>query len=443
VTPNDGRRRTLAVLAVAAVVALPAVVLRVLCVGRACAQPAEVRATVPFCSLPEDTRRRIADGFRDGRSPDVLAATAATPVRGSRALGALGAAWPSARGPAPTVPIVLSGTGVRAGAPVPTGTGLRDVAPTVAEIIGLRRAHPEVRSGEAVPGVATGRRPRLVVTVVWKGVGGDELAASRRAWPTLRGLLRDGAGTLRGQPGSQPLDPAALLATLGTGGLPREHGITGTLVRNDRGAVVRAWGPGAPFSVIAALGDDLDRRLRQEPRIGLVGTDVADRGVIGGNWYLQNDRDDVDIGSGSAAGQAARAERLLATGYGADDVPDLLVVVMEGPVRAMDRALARVVAAARRASGGSVALVVISTGPAGDDGVGHDRVARQVERAVGGRIVEATAVGGLFLDQRVLAGGTVTQDDVLTALRRLRAPGGGPLLADAFTGVAVSLARYC
>ncbi len=435
------------VLAVAAAIAAPAVVLRVLCVGQACAEPAEVRAEVPFCSLPEDLRRRISQGYRDGRSPELLAVTAETPITGGDGIGADGPrpAWPSAHGPPPAIPIVFSGAGVRAGATVAPGTGLQDVAPTVAEIIGLRRPHPDVRSGQAIAGVASGDHPRLVVEVVWKGVGAEDLAGAPGAWPTLRGLLRDGAGTLRGDPGSEPLDPAALLATLGTGGLPSEHGITGTLLRNDGGRVVRAWGPGAPFSVIAALGDDLDRRLRQEPRIGLVGTDVSDRGAIGGNWYLRGDRDDVTIGRDAAAAQAAEAERLVATGYGADDVPDLLVVVMRDSVRAMDRALSRVVAAARGASEGSVAMVVTSTGavPPAGEAVGAERVTRQVERSVGQEIVEATAMGGLFLDQRELGRGTTTQDEVLSALRDLPAPGRARLVADAFTGVAISLARYC
>ena len=448
VTSNPAARRTTIAVAVATLIAAPAVVLRVLCVGQSCAQPLEVRTAIPFCSLPDDLRRRIGAGYRDGRSPDLLAVTAGTGVVGGTGTPD-GPAWPSVRVPTPRIPIVFSGTGVRPGATIPAGTGLADVSPTVAEIIDLRRPHPDVRSGEAVPGVASGDHPRLVVQVVWKGVGGPDLARRRSGWPVLRGLMRQGAATLRGEPGSAPLDPAALLTTLGTGGLPSEHGITGTMVRNDQGRVVRAWGPGSPFSVIAALGDDLDRRLRQEPRIGLVGTDGSDRGAIGGNWYLQGDRDDVRIGAGGAAGQAAEAERLLDSGYGADDVPDLLVVVMRGSVRAMDRALGRVVDAARRVSGGSASVVVTSTGnagaapPVGDGATTERLVVRHVERSAGRDVVEAAVVGGLFLDQRVLAEGTVTQDDVLRALRELRTADGRPVFADTFTGVAVTLARYC
>ncbi len=71
---SSGRR--LAVLLVAlAVVAAPAVVLRALCVGESCDEANASTARVPFCPLPADVRDLIVAGFRDGRSPDVSAAT--------------------------------------------------------------------------------------------------------------------------------------------------------------------------------------------------------------------------------------------------------------------------------------------------------------------------------------------------------------------------------
>ncbi|HEX2031212.1 MAG TPA: hypothetical protein VHL78_07415 [Actinomycetota bacterium] len=448
-TDRTVARRTAIVVVAAALLAAPAVVLRVLCVGRACDRAAPAGAEVPFCSLDDELRRRLVAGYRDGRGPDVLAVTGPVPVVGSDGLRRthLDPPWPSAADPRRArVPIVFAGTGVRAGGSVPPGTGLDDVAPTVAEIIGLDRPHPSVRSGRAVEDVARGPRPRLAVTVIWKGVDAADLRRSPRAWPVLRRLLADGAGTLAGDPGSLPLDPAALVATVGTGGLPSQHGITGTLLRNDRGRLVRAWGPGSPFSVIAALGDHLDRRFRQRPRIGVVGTDVTDRGAIGGTWYVGGDRDDVVIEPGGAAAQAAEASGVLASGYGRDAMPDLLVVAMDDALPRMDAALGRIVRDAGRASRGSAAVVLTSTGSSGParDAVPHGEVARDVERRteVGG-LVEATAVGGLFIDEERLGRASASQDEVLAAMRAARGPRGAPLLADAFSGLAVSLARYC
>ncbi len=442
-SPVSPNRRLLFVVLAALALAAPAAVLRAFCLGRSCERPGPATAAVPFCSLPESLRSRIAAGYRDGRTPHVLAVTGETPVTGSSALR--DGAWPSLSvGGAPRVPLVFQGTGVRPRA-IPSGITLDAVAPTIAEIIGLDRPHPSVRSGQPVSELANGERPRLVVVVVWKGVDSDDLEDGPTDWPSLRHVLEGGAGTLDADPGSLPLDPAAILATIGTGGLPGDHGITGTLLRNDRGELVSAWGEGAPFSVIAGLGDDLDELLGQRPRIGLVGTHVSDRGLIGGNWYIEGDRDDVVILDRRAALLVSRAELLLRSGYGRDGVPDLLAVALDGPVPAMDRALGHLVRAADRASGGSALVVVTSTGPS-NASLGGSLLASEVEsqvEAVTGPVIEATALGGLFLDQAALAETGITEDRVVRAVRAVRGPSGEPVFADAFPAIAVTFARYC
>jgi hypothetical protein len=437
-------RRVLVLLAVALAVAAPAAALRFLCVGRACRRAPQSSTVVPFCSLPVTTRDLIAAGFRDGRGPHVLAVAGGTTIAGATGMQGLQPAWPSARADdASRVPLVFWGTGVDGEGAIESGVTLDGAAPTLAELIRLNRPHPDVRSGRAIESVIAGSDARLAVVVVWKGVGSRDLEDQPGSWPVLRRLLREGAGTLDARVGSLPLDPAAVLTTIGTGGLPQDHGITGSTVRNDRGRAVLAWGPSAPFSVIATLGDDLDERFDQAPRIGLVGTAVSDGGLIGGNWYIENDRDDVivDLRPGP---QSEAAERLLATGYGRDDVPDLLAVAMEGPLASLDRALGRLVAAADRASGGEAAVVVTGTGSV-DTGPGAVQ-AREVERLIEselGVVVEATAVGGLFLDQEATARLDVSDDRVVAAARDLEAPGGGRLFADVFPQIAVTFARYC
>jgi hypothetical protein len=317
----------------------------------------------------------------------------------------------------------------------------------VASVLRFQVPHPEVRSGQAVTGVAAGAAPRLVVVVVWKGIGSEDLEASRGRWPELNRLLAAGTGTLEGRVGSLPLDPAAAVATLGTGALPAEHGITGTLIRSgDR--VVHAWSRGAPVSIVATLADDLDERLGQRPRIGMVGTRATDRGAIGGNWYLRGDRDDMVIAAGPPDVHAAAAVDLLRRGYGADREPDLLVVALEGPIPRMDAALTRVVRAAAEASEGSISVVVTATGSLGASSpsdVAASTLSEDVEQALSGpaETVEGVALGGLFLDQEGLATSGVATEDVLRVLRTVPAPGGGRLLADAFPGIAVTLARYC
>jgi hypothetical protein len=285
-----------------------------------------------------------------------------------------------------------------------------------------------------------------VLEIVLKGIGTDDIReASPGHWDTLRTMMDQGAGTLEGRLGSLPVDPAAQMATVGTGGLPREHGITGTVVRNDQGRLVRAWERGAPFSVISTLGDDLDALNGQRPRIGVVGTDPADQGAIGGNWYVDNDRDDVVLGPepGSPESFARMAERVLRTGYGADRTTDLMVVAIEGSVEDMDDALAGLVETGREVAGDALTVVIAGTGSVrADDPFPVAQVENRVEGAVGANVVEATALGGLFLNQEVLAQEGISRDGVLQAFRELQVDG-RPLFADAFPGLAVSLARYC
>jgi hypothetical protein len=421
------RRRLLVAVAIAAIVALPAGVLAGLCVGNACRRQERAVGRVPFCSLPQDLRSLIAAGFRDGRSPHVLT------VRDE-----------DAGGGAIAVPIAFAGAGVAPG-PVPAGTTLDSIAPTIAEVIELRRPHPGVRSGEPLEGIASGEAPRLVLLVAWKEVTSRALERKPEQWPVLRGLFEDGAGTLEAAPGSLPLDPTALVATIGIGALPRDHGITGAFIRNDQGDVVEPWSEEAPFSVVATLADDVDELGRQAPRIGLIGGAETDRGLIGGNWYVENDRDDVVI-EPSLGEQATAAEALLGSGYGEDVTTDLLGVAMEGPIPRLDRALARVLTAAERASGGSFAIALAgapSDVPEKLRRTYADELNGELERQLGTDVTEAVLPNGVFLDEEAMARTGLTDDQVVAALRTLQTAEGERAFVDVFPTIAVTFARYC
>jgi hypothetical protein len=442
-------RRLLVLLVILSAIGIPAAVLRTTCAGRSCSVADVSTVRVPFCPLPAPLKADLVAGYRQGRSPDVLAVTRTTSLwGGTDPSGGLEAAWPSVSGaPVTAVPILFSRTGVSPLASLAPRVGLDQIAPTLADVLGFRRPHPNVRAGTPVAGLASGERPRLVLEIAWKGIGSRNLRAHPRAWPFLRSLMRTGAGTLQGDTGSLPLDAAATLTTIGTGGLPSQHGITGTLLRNDKGDLVRAWGPGAPLSVIATLPDDLDQSMDQKPMIGLVATDTADRGIIGGNWYLGHDRDRVVVARGPQT--VAAAERLLAIGFGRDSVPDVLAVVLDGPVRSMDERTQRLIAAASRASGGSVVVAVMGTGTNRPSERGAEAVlsnlVSQIDAAFPGKpqLVAGVVPGGLFLDQSVLADLGVSGDAAVQALLGVVGPDGRAVVEDAFQGFAVSFARYC
>lgn len=449
---SSPRSRTGAFLLVAALVGVPAGVMRVMCVGGSC-ERASASSETPYCSLPSEIRTLIRRGFYDGRSPDLLAVTEGETVVGGSAfnLESSQPTWPSVALDAEgRVPIVFWGQGVRGGE-IGAAAGLEDIAPTVADIIGLKRPHPEVRSGRALEDLPGGQRPRLVVQVVWKGVETQQLLARPSSWPTLRRLLADGSGTTRGSVGSLPLDPAAALTTIGTGGLPYQHGMTGALVRNEKGRVVPAWGSSSPTNVIATLGDDLDERLRQEPLIGLVGTNVMDRGLVGGDWYPGSDQDPVDLlhRTATTREQTSAALRMLRRDpFGKDATPDLLAVALSGSVSTLDANLSRLITAAEEVAGRSAAVVVTATGDSGPS-TGRSIAASRLERSINeglpmkGDVVEATGIGGLFVDQRELARARMSEDRVLRPLLTAEGPQGARLMADAFPAIAVSLSRFC
>jgi hypothetical protein len=431
-------------LAVLAVISVPAVVLRALCAGNACpAEPAPSR--VPFCGLPGELRAALAAGFREGRSPDVLAVPDRLTLFTRR--GGLPLPWPGLGDrPDPRVPLAIWGSGVPAGVRLGGGITLDDVAPTAAALLGFHRPFPEVRSGQAIPlpPGPSAPPPRLVLLVAWKGIGTADLEARPDAWPFLAGLLRTGAGTLRAETGSLPVDPAAVLTTIGTGGLPSQHGITGALVRNDRGDVVEAFGPGSPVQVIATLADDLDHHDHRT-LVGLVGQDAADRGLVGGGWYPDEDPVDEVLGDPAAAPLAVHA--LLGAGFGADPVPDVLGVALRGSVERLDRLTRRIVSTARSATHGAVLVVVAGTGTTrtAAPAVPAEVAVRAVEAAVpgGDPVVAGVAAGGLFLDQHVLTERGITGQAAVDALLHAETPDGERMFADAFQGFAVTFARYC
>jgi hypothetical protein len=200
--------------------------------------------------------------------------------------------------------------------------------------------------------------------------------------------------------------------------------------------------------VIATLGDDLDWSTGGSARIGLVGTDISDRGLIGGTWYLGKDDDSVRI-MGPAAPRRAVADvkRLLAAGWGGDRVPDLLGVVLDGPVGQVDPATARIVRAVR-AGIPEAPFVITATGAldAGAHPVSATDVAKQVDRGVdpGNPVVAATGAGGLFVDQAAAARADAPVQRIVDAMLGATTPATGtPLFIDAFPAFAVAFGRYC
>ena len=425
-------------MAVGAFLIVPASGLRLACAGASCdGDGSRAVGPVPFCSLPAEARKLISAGFYDGRSPEVLGVTSAPDVV---SVDRSGVGWPSLETDV-RVPLVFAGDGVRSEGLLPKGTQIDRIAPTLAHLIGMKRPYPMLERTDPIPGVSASPAPRLIVEVGLKGIGTRDLEAAQERWPTIARLMRDGAGTLEASVGSVPLDPAAVLTTIGTGTLPAQHGITASLIRDRDGRMVTAWGPGAPVSAIATLADDLDQRTDERSLIGLIADAPTDRGLIGGDWYVDHDRD-VRALSPSAGGVVERALRATAVGFGDDAVPDVLGVVLEGPIEDVDRALGRLVDGVTALVDAPVLFVVAGTGSiTATSALGSADVVQAIRSSIGGAL-EGQVPGGLLIDAEQLAAG-VSRQDVRDALMAMADQDGDPVMADAFLSYSVSFGKYC
>ena len=441
---NTGRRLTVLLVALA-LIGIPAAVLRIGCVGNSCRSDASaVAAPAPFCSLPADLRTLITAGTYDGRSPDVIGVAGAAPVVTG------GVAWPSeaTAARAGTVDLELIGRGIRSGR-LPSRVSLDQVAPTLEPLLGLHRPHPEVRAGTAIPhAVRKGTETPLAVVVVEKGVGSSggprrlmHLLHSSSGGGSGNGEMKSvnpwtsfgpGVGATQGTAvtGSVPDDPIAVEATIGTGGLPSQHGITGTLIRNENGKVVRAFGPGSPQPVIATLGDDLDRATNGAAKIGLVSTSVGDAGLTGDGWY-GNARPVRDRTVSGGTNPAGTVHGFLARGWGADATPDLLAVSLDGSLGADGNAIASILDEVFRAVPDATVVLTGTGSVRGEE-------AATVPAPAG---TDTVVAGGVFLDRS--DGTTISAQDVVSALKADTAPDGSPLFADAFASYAVRFGSYC
>jgi hypothetical protein len=419
--------------------AVPAAVLRFACAGASCPPPAPPPAAIPFCGLAEDHRALVRAGYREGRSPDVLATTASGSIVSTGSDGSE-VPWPSTDDGATAVPIAFIGRSVGPGG-LPEGSALDTIAPTMAALLGFTRPFPEVRSGRALPGVVAGSAAPLGVVIVWSGVGTSDLERAPGAWPSLERILRRSAATLDGTTGSLPVDPVASTATIGVGATPSLHGVTGGLVRADDGSVVAPVGAGAPTPVLATLAEDLDEGARQDALIGVIGRARTDTVVIGGSWYVDEDRDDIDL---QARDPVAAVHRLLTRGYGSGGPADLIGVVLHGSIRELDRWTAGVLASVRRAAP-MAAFAIAGTGSLSTPAprMGPPALERRIGDVIGADVVEAVGSSGVFLDAFASAASGVGADRVATLLRGTAPPPGEPRFADVYPGFSVTLGGYC
>ena len=243
------------------------------------------------CDLPADVLLAVKRGWHPGRSGDVVVIEDYPNLYGNRH----STPWPYTQ----DVPLVLYGPGfIRSGPATERGVTVADLAPTFAELLGFEDEFGprdgRVLEEALLPAPERNGVPKLLVTLVWDGVGDNVLERWPRAWPNLKDLMRGGTSYSNAVVGSSPSITPAVHATIGTGDFPAKHGLVDTFFRvGDE--LVESWPGFSPrYLQSKTLGDMWDLANDNKPVVGVFAREAWHAGRVGHSAAL--DGGDKDVG---------------------------------------------------------------------------------------------------------------------------------------------------
>ena len=191
------------------------------------------------------------------------------------------------------VPLVFYGPGIvqpQGRVEVEREVTVADLAPTYAELMDydFPRRHGRPLT-EILP--AGTPKPKLIFTAVIDGGGWNALEQWPNAWPHLARMIENGVNVEGAIVGSSPSVTPATHTTMSAGDFPKEHGVTGILVRNSRGAIVGGFTRDLSYAGaktdpdvslrLPTLADLYDRALDNAPLVGTVSFGNYTAGLIG------------------------------------------------------------------------------------------------------------------------------------------------------------------
>ena len=277
--------------------------------------------------MSDEILLRTWRGYMRGRSEDISMVAQHPNFSGTFAIPNHSGPWDYLQ----NVPLILYGPGhIEPAGQLDRFASLADIYPTMGRLAGvpLKDRSGRVLEEALVPGAPP---PKLVIFLVWDGVGRNVLERWPDAWPTLARLEREGTSFLGASVGSSPSITPATHATMGTGRFPNVHGAVGIKYRNAEGAVTKAFrGRDPSFLESSTFGDDIDAALGNEPLVGMLAWRSWHMGMLShGSQYSGADKDFFGLfGEGVINGN----DRWYTT-------PDLGRVVrpLRGEERALDR----------------------------------------------------------------------------------------------------------
>ena len=212
--------------------------------------------------------QRIERGHYPGRSEDITFVPYEPNYLGSFSVTSHSGPWDYLQ----RVPLVLYGPNrVAPIGQVADEATLADVYPTVEKWTAVPL---EQRTGKTLDRAVAPNEtpPKLLVFVMWDGVGRNVLERWPDAWPTLKRLEQEGLSYVQATAGSSPSITPATHATLGTGAFPEDHGLTAIKYRGDDGTMKTAFEGRDPSDLeLSTFADQIDLAFDNRSQVGLVG----------------------------------------------------------------------------------------------------------------------------------------------------------------------------
>ena len=243
------------------------------------------------CELDKTLLKRVWRGHDAEHAEDVLMVARHPNVSSSFDIPNHSGPWDYLQ----KVPLILYGPErIKPAGRLEEPADLRDVFPTTGVLAGVDL--PD-RSGRVLSSALKGNlsgRTKLILVVVWDGVGRNVLEEWPDRWPNLQRLEQEGTSYVQAIVGSSPSITPATHSTLGTGEYPLINGVTGIKYRASNGTIRNAFSGRDPRDLkITTFGDEIDRALGNAPLVGMLAWKSWHLGMLGLGTAL--DGGDADL----------------------------------------------------------------------------------------------------------------------------------------------------
>lgn len=246
------------------------------------------------CALEEEILLRVWRGYYKGRSEDIIMVPQFPNYSGLFDVVNHSGPWDYLT----NVPLVFYGPErIEASGQIEDHADITDVYATAGALtkVDLPPRDGEVLSEALKPGVEGA--PKLIVTVVWDGVGRNVLEQWRGSWPTLARLETDGTSFVNASVGSSPTITPAIHSSLGTGAFPRSHGVTGIYYQEPDRSVTGAFANRSTEDLeLTTFADEIDQAYGNASLVGLIASRSWHMGMLGhGSRIEGGDEDQLGI----------------------------------------------------------------------------------------------------------------------------------------------------